>query len=136
MREIFSDIKDKKQEARSKEPAQIHKDYIDRQIKKEEMTVEKITQVKQGDKEGIAKLDKLEAVLEKGEDKGVLTEEHKKMKAAIAARKATFKPGETTKPPVTGGGDKDDTTTGGGTGSGDNKKPEGETTTKPEEKTP
>jgi len=65
-----------------------------------------VTKIKSADKEGIAKLDKLEKILEAAEEKGAATEEHKKIKAAIAAHKATFGKDTTT------GGDKD-TTTGG-----------------------
>jgi len=132
---IFPEMEDKNREARSKEPAEIHRGYIDKQIADSGITTETVSQIKQGDKEGVAKLDKLETILEEGEEKGVLTEKHKKMKTAIAAHKATLKPGET-KPPVTGSDDKDTGTTGSGstTTGGDNKKPEDTATTKPDKK--
>jgi len=88
------DEKERKQYAKDNEPVKVHQNYVDKKIAESEITTENVSQIKATDKEKVAKLEALEKVLEKAEEKGVLTEEHKKLKAAIAAHKATFTPSE------------------------------------------
>jgi len=71
------------------EPAKLHEEHVDKQITVSGITVENVSKIKQADKAEVAKLERLESVLDKGEEKGVLTEEHIKLKAAITAHKAT-----------------------------------------------
>jgi len=125
-------------------PEEIHRKFIDKKLEEAGIkTVEDIKKIKATEKDKIIQLDKLEAWLEKAEEKGAATEEHKKLRAAIAAHKVTLsgtgKPGDTGtgKPGDTGTGKPGDTGTGkpGDTGTG---KPGDTGTGKPatEEKTP
>jgi len=131
----YIDEKDKRSRIMSEEPAKIHQGFVDKMMETTGIkTAEDVSKIKATEKEKVANLDKLESAIEKAEEKGAATEEHKSLRVAITAHKATLTTGATTTPPTGGGGTTDTTGGGGTTDTTGGKNPEEGTTTKPEDK--
>ena len=72
-------------------PEKVHQRFVNEQMEEFGIKTEAdVTKIKKEEKEKIAQLDRLEKTLEKAEEKGAATEEHKKLKAAIARHKVTL----------------------------------------------